>query len=44
MQLTENSQPIWVELTPTLNQSTDIEGEQSSEILIKSGAVSHDGV
>lgn len=45
MQLSESSQPVWVELTSQLNQSKDREGsEQSSAILIKSGVVSHDGV
>lgn len=44
MQLGENSQPVWVEFTPIVNQSIDREEEQSSEILIKSGAVSYDGV
>ncbi|KAM3741212.1 hypothetical protein ACB098_08G158500 [Castanea mollissima] len=44
MQISENAQPVWVEFTPIVNQSIDREGEQSSEILIKSGAVSYDGV
>jgi hypothetical protein len=43
MQLSESSQPVWVEFTATLGQSTDEEGEQSSVILIKSGVVSYDG-
>ncbi|XP_059429925.1 uncharacterized protein LOC132163594 isoform X2 [Corylus avellana] len=44
MQVSENSQAIWVEFMPGLNQDTGREGEQSSEISIKSGAVSYDGV
>ncbi|PQP98979.1 uncharacterized protein Pyn_36796 [Prunus yedoensis var. nudiflora] len=43
MKISESSQPIWVDVTPTLSQSTDEEGEQSSVILIKSGLVSYDG-
>ncbi|ONI13965.1 hypothetical protein PRUPE_4G254900 [Prunus persica] len=43
MKISESSQPIWVDFTPTLSQSTDEEGEQSSVILIKSGLVSYDG-
>lgn len=43
MQLSESSQPVWVEFAPPLGQSTDKEGEQSSIILIKSGVVSYDG-
>ncbi|XP_010269711.1 PREDICTED: uncharacterized protein LOC104606292 [Nelumbo nucifera] len=37
LQISENSQPIWIDCTPT-HTDTD-----SSLILIKSGAVSHDG-
>ncbi|XP_062017007.1 uncharacterized protein LOC133733389 isoform X1 [Rosa rugosa] len=43
MQLSESSQPVWVEFAPTLSQTTDKEGEQSSTILIKSGVVSYTG-
>lgn len=43
MQLSESSQPVWVEFTATLGQITDEEGEQSSVIVIKSGVVSYDG-
>lgn len=42
MQLSEISQPIWVEFIPTLDQTTDKE-EKASVVLIKSGVVSHDG-
>ncbi|XP_050224592.1 uncharacterized protein LOC126674218 [Mercurialis annua] len=41
MQLSESSQPAWMEFTPTPNSK---EAEQSSTILIKSGVVSHDGL
>lgn len=44
MQLSESSQPVWVELKPTVDQTGDVEGEQSSALLIKSGVVSHDGL
>ncbi|GLT51038.1 hypothetical protein SLA2020_244850 [Shorea laevis] len=45
MQLNENSQPIWVEFMPAFfNQGTNEEAEQSLEIQIKSGVVSHDGL
>jgi hypothetical protein len=44
MQVSESSQAVWVEFMPGLNQDTGREGEQSSEISIKSGAVSYDGV
>ncbi|KAG6682706.1 uncharacterized protein LOC122293034 isoform X2 [Carya illinoinensis] len=44
LKLSESSQPVWVELIPRLNQKTGTEEEQSSAMLIKSGAVSHDGV
>uniref|UniRef100_A0A2P2JD24 Uncharacterized protein n=1 Tax=Rhizophora mucronata TaxID=61149 RepID=A0A2P2JD24_RHIMU len=43
MQLSENSQPLWVEFTPTPEQSTFKEAEKSSVILVKSGVVSQDG-
>ena len=43
MQISESSQPVWVEFAPTLIQKTDKEGEQSPVILIKSGVVSYDG-
>lgn len=43
MQLGENSQPLWVEFTPTLDQSTNRETEQRSTIQIKSGVVADDG-
>ncbi|KAG5253850.1 hypothetical protein IMY05_001G0151300 [Salix suchowensis] len=38
------SQPIWVEFTPTLDESTNREAEQSSLKLINSGVISHDGL
>ncbi|XP_048324464.2 uncharacterized protein LOC107412443 isoform X2 [Ziziphus jujuba] len=44
MQLSESSQPVWVELKPTVDQTGDTDGEQSSTLLIKSGVVSHDGL
>ncbi|XVF04760.1 hypothetical protein REPUB_Repub05bG0112900 [Reevesia pubescens] len=43
MQLSDSSQPIWVEFKPTFDQSTNKEAEQSSVIKIKSGTVSYDG-
>ncbi|GAV65055.1 LOW QUALITY PROTEIN: hypothetical protein CFOL_v3_08570 [Cephalotus follicularis] len=43
MKLSENSQPVWVEFTPALNQSTNKESDKSSLIQIKSGVVSHEG-
>ncbi|PON59094.1 hypothetical protein PanWU01x14_162130 [Parasponia andersonii] len=42
MQLSEISQPIWVEFIPTLDRTADKE-EKTSVVLIKSGVVSHDG-
>ncbi|KAG5238389.1 Magnesium-chelatase [Salix suchowensis] len=42
MILSESSQPIWAEFTPTLDESTKKEAGQSSSILIKSGVISHD--
>ncbi|KAJ9699233.1 hypothetical protein PVL29_008035 [Vitis rotundifolia] len=44
MQLSESSHPIWVDFTPTGNDSTSKKTEQGSAIHIKSGVVSHDGV
>ena len=44
MQLSESSQPVWVELKPTFDQTIDTEEEQRSAFLIKSGVVSNDGV
>ena len=44
MQLSENSQPIWVDFMPTGNDSMSRKTEQGSAIHIKSGVVSHDGV
>ncbi|XP_012090038.1 uncharacterized protein LOC105648304 [Jatropha curcas] len=44
MQLNENAQPVWIAFTPTPDSSTNKEAEQNSAILIKSGAVSHDGL
>ncbi|XP_011045412.1 PREDICTED: uncharacterized protein LOC105140319 isoform X2 [Populus euphratica] len=44
MILGESSQPIWVEFTPTLDESTNREAEQSSLMLINSGLISHDGL
>lgn len=44
MQISENSQPFWVEFTPTPNQSTNKAAAKSSVILITSGVVSHDGM
>ncbi|KAJ6948318.1 hypothetical protein NC651_002614 [Populus alba x Populus x berolinensis] len=44
MMLGESSQPIWVEFTPTLDESTIREAEQSSLMLINSGFISHDGL
>ncbi|KAK9022039.1 hypothetical protein V6N11_002335 [Hibiscus sabdariffa] len=43
MQLSDNSQLIWVEFKPAFNRSTNKEAEQSSGIHFKSGAVSYDG-
>ncbi|KAA8549789.1 hypothetical protein F0562_001473 [Nyssa sinensis] len=43
MQLSENSQPIWVEFTPTPNHSTSKETEQNSATQLKSGVISNDG-
>ncbi|KAK9274254.1 hypothetical protein L1049_019068 [Liquidambar formosana] len=43
MQLSESSQPVWVEFIPTPDHSTCRETEQNSAIQIKSGVVSHDG-
>ena len=43
VQVGESMQPIWVDLTPTLNQIADKDTERNPVILIKSGAVSHDG-
>ncbi|XP_024025228.1 uncharacterized protein LOC21398426 [Morus notabilis] len=42
MQLSESSQPIWVVFIPTLDLGAEKE-EKGSEVLIKSGVVSHDG-
>ncbi|KAJ6385206.1 hypothetical protein OIU77_028402 [Salix suchowensis] len=42
MILSESSQPIWAEFTPTPDESTKKEAGQSSSILIKSGVISHD--
>jgi hypothetical protein len=44
MRLSERSQPIWTEFTPTLDESTNKEAGQSSSIPIKSGVISHDGL
>ncbi|XP_058199251.1 uncharacterized protein LOC131314549 isoform X2 [Rhododendron vialii] len=45
MQLNENSQPVWVDFTPTDNQSTSREeAQQTSSILLKSGVISYDGL
>lgn len=44
MQLSESSQPVWVDFTPILSQSMHQEADQSPAIQIKSGVVSHDGV
>lgn len=43
MQLGDNSQPIWVEFIPAIDQSINGEAEQRSVIQIKSGVVSQDG-
>ncbi|XP_022730845.1 uncharacterized protein LOC111285590 [Durio zibethinus] len=43
MQLSDSSQPIWVEFKPEFNQSTN-KAEKSSVIQIKSGTVSYDGL
>ncbi|KAJ7964065.1 Large neutral amino acids transporter small subunit like [Quillaja saponaria] len=42
MQLSENSQPVWVQFTVALTQNTERETEQIPVIFIKSGVVSHD--
>lgn len=44
MRLDENSQPIWVEFRPIFYHGTYEEPELSSEIQIKSGVVSNDGM
>ncbi|KAG5517496.1 hypothetical protein RHGRI_038037 [Rhododendron griersonianum] len=45
MQLSETSQPVWVDCTPTDNQSTSREeAQQTSSILLKSGVISYDGL
>ncbi|KAL4282686.1 hypothetical protein GQ457_16G006740 [Hibiscus cannabinus] len=44
MQLGDNLQPIWVEFKPTFDQSTHKEADQSSEVQIKSGIVSYNGL
>ncbi|OMO54503.1 hypothetical protein COLO4_36457 [Corchorus olitorius] len=44
MQLTDSSQPIWVEFKPSFHQTTNKEAEQSSVIQIKSGTVTYDGL
>ncbi|KAL2535821.1 uncharacterized protein Fot_17212 [Forsythia ovata] len=42
MQLTEDSQPIWIEFMPVFDQSTSKERGQSPAILLTSGVTSHD--
>lgn len=44
LQLSDSSQPIWVEFKPAFNQNTNKEAEQSAAIQIKSGTVSYDGL
>lgn len=44
MRLNENSQPVWVEFMPVFYHGTYEEPELSSEIHIKSGVVSNDGM
>ncbi|XP_028798755.1 uncharacterized protein LOC114754157 isoform X2 [Neltuma alba] len=43
VQLSESSETVWVELTPTLNHITDRDSQQNRLVLIKSGIVSQDG-
>jgi len=43
LQLGETSQPVWVEFSPALGQSTDNDQEKNTLTLIKSGVVSDDG-
>ncbi|XP_059665324.1 uncharacterized protein LOC132311439 [Cornus florida] len=43
MQLSENSQPIWIEFTPTLGPGTSKEMEQNSAMPLKSGVISYNG-
>ncbi|XP_043723297.1 uncharacterized protein LOC122670475 isoform X1 [Telopea speciosissima] len=42
MQLSESSQPVWIECTPTLDHSPQSTETEPSSILIKSGIVSYD--
>ncbi|XP_042480538.1 uncharacterized protein LOC122061364 isoform X2 [Macadamia integrifolia] len=42
MQLSESSQPIWIECTPTLEQNPNTMETEPNSILIKSGVVSYD--
>lgn len=43
VKLSESSETVWVELTPTLGQITEGYTEQNPLVLLKSGIVSHDG-
>lgn len=42
MQLGENSQPIWVELAPTIDQNRRKETEKDAAIQLRYGVISHD--
>lgn len=42
MQLTEDSQPIWIEFMPVFDQSPVKETDQSSAVLLASGVTSQD--
>ncbi|KAH7560656.1 hypothetical protein JRO89_XS10G0063100 [Xanthoceras sorbifolium] len=43
MQMSENSQPLWVEFMPALDQGTNKKAERNSVTQIKSGVVSYNG-